>query len=89
MEVYDRHFLLGYLLSLFEYILEDSGSAENKEKLLFLHDKLSLASILRPLHQASQTTTTTTSPTLQSHSSTAQGPHPTKTRQQQGHTHSR
>ena len=39
------------LLSLFEYILEDSGSAENKEILLFSHDKLSLASILRPLHQ--------------------------------------
>ena len=30
------------LLSLFEYILEDSGSAENKEILLFSHDKLSL-----------------------------------------------
>ena len=35
------------LLSLFEYMLEDSGSAENKEILLFSHDKLSLASILR------------------------------------------
>ena len=32
-------------------MLEDSGSAENKEILLFSHDKLSLASILRPLHQ--------------------------------------
>ena len=31
--------------------MEDSGSAENKEILLFSHDKLSLASILRPLHQ--------------------------------------
>ena len=39
------------LLSLFEYMLEDSGSAENKEILFFSHDKLSLASILRPLHQ--------------------------------------
>ena len=39
------------LLSLFEYMLEDSGSAENKEILLFSHDKLLLASILRPLHQ--------------------------------------
>ena len=42
------------LLSLFEYILEDSGSAENKEELLFSHDKLSLASILRPLHQVTK-----------------------------------
>ena len=42
------------LLSLFEYILEDSGSAENKEILLFSHDKLSLASILRPLHQVTK-----------------------------------
>ena len=32
-------------------MLEDSGSAENKEILLFSHDKLLLASILRPLHQ--------------------------------------
>ena len=43
--------LLIRLLSLFEYMLEDSGSAENKEILLFSHDKLLLASILRPLHQ--------------------------------------
>ena len=42
------------LLSLFEYMLEDSGSAENKEILLFSHDKLLLASILRPLHQVIQ-----------------------------------
>ena len=42
------------LLSLFEYILEDSGSAENKEILLFSHDKLLLASILRPLHQVTK-----------------------------------
>ena len=42
------------LLSLFEYMLEDSGSAENKEILLFSHDKLSLASILRPLHQVTK-----------------------------------
>ena len=42
------------LLSLFEYILEDSGSAENKEELLFSHDKLLLASILRPLHQVTK-----------------------------------
>ena len=43
------------LLSLFEYMLEDSGSAENKEiLLLFSHDKLSLASILRPLHQVTK-----------------------------------
>ena len=39
---------------MFEYILEDSGSAENKEELLFSHDKLSLASILRPLHQVTK-----------------------------------
>ena len=44
-------YLLIRLLSLFEYMLEDSGNAENKEILLFSHDKLSLASILRPLHQ--------------------------------------
>ena len=42
------------LLSLFEYMLEDSGSAEYKEILLFSHDKLSLASILRPLHQVTK-----------------------------------
>ena len=35
-------------------ILEDSGSAENKEILLFSHDKLLLASILRPLHQVTK-----------------------------------
>ena len=35
-------------------ILEDSGSAENKEELLFSHDKLLLASILRPLHQVTK-----------------------------------
>ena len=35
-------------------LLEDSGSAENKEILLFSHDKLSLASILRPLHQVTK-----------------------------------
>ena len=48
----DRSFIR--LLSLFEYILEDSGSAENKEELLFSHDKLSLASILRLLHQVTK-----------------------------------
>ena len=42
------------LLSLFEYMLEDSGSAENKEILLFSHDKLSLASILRLHHQVTK-----------------------------------
>ena len=35
-------------------LLEDSGSAENKEILLFSHDKLLLASILRPLHQVTK-----------------------------------
>ena len=45
---------LNRLLSLFVYILEDSGSAENKEELLFSHDKLSLASILRLLHQVTK-----------------------------------
>ena len=35
-------------------ILEDSGSAENKEILLFSNDKLLLASILRPLHQVTK-----------------------------------
>ena len=32
-------------------IIDESGTAENKEELLFSHDKLLLASILRPLHQ--------------------------------------
>ena len=36
------------------FVLEDSGSAENKEILLFSHDKLSLASILRLLHQVTK-----------------------------------
>ena len=35
-------------------MLEDSGSAENKEILLFSHDKLLLASILRLLHQVTK-----------------------------------
>ena len=35
-------------------ILDESGTAENKEELLFSHDKLSLASILRPLHQVTE-----------------------------------
>ena len=39
------------LLSLFKYILDESGTAENKVEVLFSHDKLSQASILRPLHQ--------------------------------------
>ena len=51
---YNIIILLIRLLSLFEYMLEDSGSAENKEILLFSHDKLSLASILRPLHQVTK-----------------------------------
>ena len=34
-------------------ILDESGTAENKE-LLFSHDKLLLASILRPLHQVTE-----------------------------------
>ena len=42
------------LLSLFKYILDESGSAGNKEELLFSHDKLLLASILRPLHQVTK-----------------------------------
>ena len=42
-----RDFLLQHHIT----VLEDSGSAENKEELLFSHDKLLLASILRPLHQ--------------------------------------
>ena len=36
------------------YILDESGSAGNKEELLFSYDKLSLASILRPLHQVTK-----------------------------------
>ena len=42
------------LLKWQQYLLEDSGSAENKEELLFSHDKLLLASILRPLHQVTK-----------------------------------
>ena len=42
------------LLSLFEYMLDESGTAENKVELLFSHDKLLLASILRPLHQVTE-----------------------------------
>ena len=34
------------------FLLNESGTAENKEELLFSHDKLLLASILRPLHQS-------------------------------------
>ena len=43
------------LLSLFEYILDESGTAENKVEVLFSHDKLLLTSILRPLHQVTPT----------------------------------
>ena len=42
------------LLSLFEYILVESGTAENKVEVLFSHDKLLLTSILRPLHQVTE-----------------------------------
>ena len=42
------------LLSLFEYMLGESGTAENKVELLFSHDKLLLTSILRPLHQVTE-----------------------------------
>ena len=35
-------------------ILDKSGTAENKVEVLFSHDKLSLASILRPLHQVTE-----------------------------------
>ena len=35
-------------------VLDESGTAENKEELLFSHDKLLLASILRPLHQVTE-----------------------------------
>ena len=35
-------------------ILDESGSAENKVELLFSHDKLLLASILRLLHQVTE-----------------------------------
>ena len=36
------------------YIIDESGTAENKEELLLSHDKLSLASILRLLHQVTK-----------------------------------
>ena len=42
------------LLSLFKYILDESGTAENKVEVLFSHDKLLLASILRLLHQVTE-----------------------------------
>ena len=32
----------------------ESGTAENKENWLFSHDKLSLASMLKPLHQVTE-----------------------------------
>ena len=35
-------------------ILDECGTAENKEELLFSHDKLLLASILRLLHQVTE-----------------------------------
>ena len=35
-------------------LIDESGTAENKEELLFSHDKLLLASILRPLHQVTK-----------------------------------
>ena len=40
--------------SLHNKLLDESGTAENKEELLFSHDKLLLASILRPLHQVTE-----------------------------------
>ena len=43
-----------HYLQMLKSMLEDSGSAENKEILLFSHDKLSLASILRLLHQVTK-----------------------------------
>ena len=42
------------LLSLFVYILDESGTAENKVELLLTYDKLLLAFILRPLHQVTE-----------------------------------
>ena len=46
--------LLIRLLSLLKYILDESGTAENKVEVLFSHDKLLLASILRLLHQVTE-----------------------------------
>ena len=48
-----------YITTVFNYkqvykIIDESGTAENKEELLFSHDKLSLASILRLLHQVTK-----------------------------------
>ena len=56
MHVYNYmvNFSLIRLLSLFKYILDESGTAENKVEVLFSHDKLSLTSILRPLHQVTE-----------------------------------
>ena len=46
--------LLLYFLNISWIIIDESGTAENKEELLFSHDKLLLASILRPLHQVTK-----------------------------------
>ena len=49
-----RHLELTHRKLTHVYILDESGTAENKEELLFSHDKLLLASILRPLHQVTE-----------------------------------
>ena len=42
------------VLNRFFSLLDESGTAENKVEVLFSHDKLSLTSILRPLHQVTE-----------------------------------
>ena len=52
---FQKKFLLSYTCDKEKNcLLDESGTAENKEELLFSHDKLSLASILRPLHQVTE-----------------------------------
>ena len=45
---------LTFVCTPFSFILDESGTAENKVEVLFSHDKLSLTSILRPLHQVTK-----------------------------------
>ena len=46
---YDHRYMMNDFI-----ILDESGTAENKVEVLFSHDKLLLASILRPLHQVTE-----------------------------------
>ena len=54
MAMMPMHCIAQYVDKDLEYVIDESGTAENKEELLFSHDKLLLASILRPLHQVTK-----------------------------------